>query len=335
MRLTRFITVGAGAMIALSIAFSISVFLIAETTNSSVHEALTTGVTTLDTSRKLALTAADVRFDVVQVQQWLTDISATRGLDGLDDGYAEAESFAKKLTVDLETGRQLAHQLGRDDIIASFDGVAAAFGPYYDTGKTMAAAYVADGPAGGNALMIGFDAVAADISDAIAVMLADIDAMVADELAEVAARKDSAESLAALNTNVTRTGNIIIILAIVFMAWFTRRQFGILNKVADTAREIAGGNYDAHRWARRSGMKWRDCSQRLACSATMDWPWWRWAGKARPNTRTNLPSSRCALNCKPRWRAWSVPRRRVIFRPVSTDITTVPTLTPWSVTSTG
>ncbi len=34
--------------------------------------------------------ARQMKLDVVQVQQWLTDISATRGLDGLDDGFDEA-----------------------------------------------------------------------------------------------------------------------------------------------------------------------------------------------------------------------------------------------------
>ena len=36
--------------------------------------------------------ARQMKLDVVQVQQWLTDISATRGLDGLDDGFDEAEA---------------------------------------------------------------------------------------------------------------------------------------------------------------------------------------------------------------------------------------------------
>ena len=32
-------------------------------------------------------TARQMKLDAVQVQQWLTDISATRGLDGLNDGF--------------------------------------------------------------------------------------------------------------------------------------------------------------------------------------------------------------------------------------------------------
>ena len=39
-------------------------------------------------SERLVISAwsNQMRMDVIQIQQWLTDISATRGLDGLDDG---------------------------------------------------------------------------------------------------------------------------------------------------------------------------------------------------------------------------------------------------------
>ena len=40
-------------------------------------------------------TSRDLQFSIAQVQGWLTDISATRGLDGLDDGYKEADGHAE------------------------------------------------------------------------------------------------------------------------------------------------------------------------------------------------------------------------------------------------
>lgn len=40
--------------------------------------------------------------DIIQVQQWLTDLSATRGLDGLDDGFAEAEASYESFLQGLE-----------------------------------------------------------------------------------------------------------------------------------------------------------------------------------------------------------------------------------------
>ena len=42
-------------------------------------------------------TLNELKFNIVQVQQWLTDISATRGLDGLNDGLDQAETHATKV----------------------------------------------------------------------------------------------------------------------------------------------------------------------------------------------------------------------------------------------
>jgi len=38
--------------------------------------------------------AQRLKFAVIQVQQFLSDVSATRGQDGLDDGWTRAEEFA-------------------------------------------------------------------------------------------------------------------------------------------------------------------------------------------------------------------------------------------------
>ena len=42
----------------------------------------------------LAIKAKDMQIAVIQVQQWLTDISATRAAEGFDDGFIVAKTFA-------------------------------------------------------------------------------------------------------------------------------------------------------------------------------------------------------------------------------------------------
>jgi methyl-accepting chemotaxis protein len=37
-----------------------------------------------------------IQIDIIQVQRWLTNISATRGMDGLASGYDEAEKAAER-----------------------------------------------------------------------------------------------------------------------------------------------------------------------------------------------------------------------------------------------
>ena len=108
----------------------------------------------------LLLASGDVKTDVYQVWQWLTDISATRARDGLDDGFAEAKKNAEKFTADIARVRQLAQALELAELIPTLDKVEAAFTPFYATGRKMAETYIADGPAGGNKLMGEFDAAA-------------------------------------------------------------------------------------------------------------------------------------------------------------------------------
>ncbi len=107
-------------------------------------------------------TALEFRHSVVQVQQWLTDVSATRGLDGLDDGFHKAAAYAQKAreliprleTADPESREQYRHML------RTFDA-------YYASGEQMARLYVAQGPQGGNPFMGQFDAAAETMSQSV------------------------------------------------------------------------------------------------------------------------------------------------------------------------
>ena len=51
---------------------------------------------TANQSRLLVL-AKDIKYNIAQVQQWLTDISATRAAEGYDDGFSEAAKYKKNV----------------------------------------------------------------------------------------------------------------------------------------------------------------------------------------------------------------------------------------------
>ncbi len=101
------------------------------------------------------LGAVELRLNVIQIQQWLQDISATRALDGLDDGFSKAEEQHGKAMQQLD-------QLGVMDAehAADYRQLHADLDAYYDIGKRMARAYVDQGPAGGNPMMGEFDTAA-------------------------------------------------------------------------------------------------------------------------------------------------------------------------------
>jgi methyl-accepting chemotaxis protein len=119
--------------------------------------------TVADTVLPLLTVAQDLKLDVTQVQQFLSDVSATRGQDGLDDGFKLAEENAAAFRRDVGTARRLAAQVGDAELTRAIDAAATAFEPYYATGKKMAQAYVDQGPSGGNPLMGDFDAAAEKI----------------------------------------------------------------------------------------------------------------------------------------------------------------------------
>jgi methyl-accepting chemotaxis protein len=133
--------------------------------------AITNLGSSLDTSvnvmQKLSHAVETVRLDVVEVQQYLSDISATRGLDGLDDGSAKAAESAQAFDHDIATALQLSQQAGLPALTTALEGTKRNFPAYYETGKKMAAAYVANGPEAGNRTMAEFDATAETLNDEI------------------------------------------------------------------------------------------------------------------------------------------------------------------------
>lgn len=120
---------------------------------------------TQKTSAPLALDAADMKLCVVQVQQWLTDISATRGAEGFDDGFAEAENYAVRFREVLGKFRKTYQDKGDQAGLTKVAAIEKDFEEYYRVGKQMANAYIQFGPEQGNVMMGKFDPFAAKLSE--------------------------------------------------------------------------------------------------------------------------------------------------------------------------
>ena len=149
-----------GLPIAIFVAFSIGLWA----SLGEVNQALRVE---LHQTQDLSLLAKDMQRQVVQVQQFLSDVSATRGLDGLDDGFKLADEHGQAFLKGLETfaGAQSAGRLALAP--GELDTLKHDFALYQTAGVAMAKAYVAGGPAQGNPLMEPFDGasdIATDIS---------------------------------------------------------------------------------------------------------------------------------------------------------------------------
>jgi hypothetical protein len=101
--------------------------------------------------------AQGLQKDVLRIWQWLTDISATRGLDGLDDGFAEAEKNYRSAMATLDRLDAHVRAAGDKSALSSVEAIRERMAPYYRLGVRMAQAYVAGGPEAGNRLMGDFD----------------------------------------------------------------------------------------------------------------------------------------------------------------------------------
>lgn len=139
-------------------------------------------------SQALPLVAVvkDIKFDVVQIQQWLTDVSATQAKDGLGDGFELAAGFRTQLTKDIARARELSTALGLVKVGEILDQIERDAKPYHDVGVEMAKAYVAGGPAAGNPLMGKFDVQSQTVQDTVAKLSSLIDEFVKAEAGSIA-----------------------------------------------------------------------------------------------------------------------------------------------------
>jgi methyl-accepting chemotaxis protein len=246
MRLAKF-SIITGSLVALFAGvMAIYIDLSNEASNSAEAQIYGQTMAEMSESRELTVAVLGVKFDVVQVQQFLTDVSATRGLNGLNDGYANAATFATAFGKDVGTARSLATKMGETSLVAILDSVAAAFGPYYETGKKMADTYVAAGPDGGNAFMPQFDAAAEKLATSV-------DAMVVETEGNDGAIRSRAEDRLAVIKNDQRAASIVqfiiygaLVLFIGMMtAFFAGYALRRIRAMSRTMANIANGDFSA------------------------------------------------------------------------------------------
>ncbi|CAM5251655.1 Methyl-accepting chemotaxis protein OS=Lysinibacillus sphaericus OX=1421 GN=LS41612_08240 PE=3 SV=1 [Lysinibacillus sphaericus] len=82
------------------------------------------------------LLADEMKLSVVQVQQYLTDISATRAQNNLDDGFDLAQKYSEIFYRDLEQLKSLHPQQQE-----KLDTIKRCIDAYYSTGQKMATSY--------------------------------------------------------------------------------------------------------------------------------------------------------------------------------------------------
>lgn len=189
--------------------------------------------TVSEQSVEFALLATQVDKNVVQIQQFLSDVSATRGKDGLDDGFAKAQENYDALTAALDKFEKFFTASGNADLLKRTKDIKAGAKIYFEAGQNMAKAYVAGGPEAGNKLMGGFDAASEDLQKALAPFVQTQVSQMKQDLSGTQSHAD----------NIGKTATLIVLAAVVaavLVAWavtssITRplsRALGVANQVA-------------------------------------------------------------------------------------------------------
>jgi methyl-accepting chemotaxis protein len=100
-----------------------------------------------------ALAASGMKADIIQVQQWLTDVSATHNPDGFKEAEEAAHSFHGGVK------RFQARFKSRNDskALEQLQELQHSFERFYGTGQRMAQSYMEEGLEAGNVIMEEFD----------------------------------------------------------------------------------------------------------------------------------------------------------------------------------
>lgn len=173
-----------------------------------------------------AIATEQLKLSVVQVQQWLTDISATRAAQGYDDGFEEAEKWAQEFDQKLEELKRLNPSREKE-----FSAVKVSFDSYYESGKQMAKAYIEGGPGSGNIIMGEFDQTAQDINDKV------------DELRKEALEAVDVEgALVSIVKKVLPVGAVTLVLSVILAIVMSNRIIAPIKRLLEEIGKAAQGN---------------------------------------------------------------------------------------------
>jgi len=110
-----------------------------------------------------ALLAQEMALNISQVQQFLTDVGATRE----PDAFKEAETAAGAFKSGVSQFRKMYDRENDASSVAKLDAIEKEFDRFYATGREMADAYVKEGTEAGNRIMRDFDGSSKALTDSI------------------------------------------------------------------------------------------------------------------------------------------------------------------------
>ncbi len=164
----------------------------------------------------------NLKIHVIQIQQWLTDISATKAMPGFDDGYDEAKKHFQNANKILDLMIKDHKHYGEPEMVKELQAFKKNLVEYYTVGKKLANAYINEGTQAGNTMMGKFDPVAEKLS-------VKLEKWVKDHIDESMQNyKIAEEDLNSVENNIFILATILVIVLIIGASII----YAILNSVA-------------------------------------------------------------------------------------------------------
>ncbi|HAJ57538.1 MAG TPA: hypothetical protein DCL35_07205 [Candidatus Omnitrophica bacterium] len=219
----------------LYVAFGISVILLLCVIAFNMRLFYTSGQSMLSAkneSVRLAMLSKDMKADVVQAQQWLTDVSVTKDIQGL----AKAESYAKDFYMRADAVSDIFTKRGESSGAGRMEEFKAEFSRLFDAGRQMAQVYIEKGPEEGNAMMMQFDLLAEKA-------YTDIDEFSRAQAGQLNSVMDSivAGGVQALRLNAV-AGLAALLLAVLVALVLSRRILGAINVICGVVAKASLGD---------------------------------------------------------------------------------------------
>ena len=166
----------------------------------------------------------ELKFSVLQIQQWLTDISATRAAEGFDDGFNEAAHYFKEANELLDRLIKAHAAMGETEMAETLKVFKSDMQTFYAVGQETARAYIDGGADAGNKMMLKLDPFAEKLSS-------QLEAWIATHKEETdAAAKRIADSLNLLSTQSLALSGVLFLIIVL--------AFWIISKILDSVKRI-------------------------------------------------------------------------------------------------